>query len=177
MANLGFTFNPDTVEDRSSALAAGVYTAQIIEAEVKPTKAGTGTILKLTWQVADGPSERRRFWQSINIQNASAEAQRIGQSELKEITSALGLGPISTTDPLLFKPLIVSLGVKPDQNGVDQNVVKKVSAFGATAATRPATAPPPAEPPASGAFGQPKPAASASAPARGGTPWKKPAAA
>lgn len=175
MANFGFTFDPSTVEGKQTALPAGTYVAQIIEADVKPTKAGTGMILKLTWSVAEGPNEKRRFWQNVNIQNASAEAQRIGQAELKEITAALGLGPISSSDPLLFKPLVVTVSVEPDQNGVDRNQVRKVAAYGPKVASpkiERATGPNPGEvtgPTESPAgFGQAKPAATG---ARSGTPW------
>lgn len=131
MAYLGFTFDPNTVpadEDRE-LLPAGLYVAQVIESEVKATKSGSGQILKLTWEILQGPSSRRRVWQQINIVNANPTAQKIGQQELKRITDALGLGPITNSDALHFKPLTIQVAVKEAEGQYTaQNVIKDVRA-------------------------------------------------
>ena len=180
MANLGFTFNTDEAPDRQTPIEPGTYVANAIEADVVPNSKGTGTMLKLTWSITDGPSTGRRVWQNINIQHTNPDAQRIGQAELKEITAALGLASITNTEPLLFKPLMISVASETsNQDGKTRTVVKKVAPYGATPAKRPATGPNPA--PASenaAGFGQPRQAAeSAATGPRSGTPWGKKTAA
>lgn len=176
MANLGFTFNTDEAPDRQNPIEPGTYVANVIEADVQPNQKGTGTTLKLTWSITEGPSQGRRIWQNINIQHTNPDAQRIGQAELKEITASLGLASITSTDPLLYKPLVVTVANETSkQDGKTRTVIKKVAPYGSTPATRPATAPAPAQAaPSDGSFGQPRQAAGGQAGgARGGTPWGK----
>ena len=60
MANLhGFDANQVDPASNFDPLPAGKYLAAIIESEMKPTKAGTGNYLALTFQVLDGPHKGR----------------------------------------------------------------------------------------------------------------------
>jgi hypothetical protein len=122
------TFDPAAVEPSQGfeALPAGSYLAHIIESEVKDTKAGTGERLNLTWEIIDGPHEKRRVWQGINIKNQSVKAQEIGQGELSAILRAMGSGPIEDSEDMHFKPVIIRLKVEKDQNGNLKNEVAKV---------------------------------------------------
>lgn len=179
MANLGFTFNTDEAPDRQSPIEPGTYIAQVIEADVVANSKGTGTMLKLTWSITEGASNGRRAWQNINIQHTNPDAQRIGQAELKEITAALGIASISSTDPLLYKPLAITLANETSkQDGKTRTVVKKVAPYGSTPSTRQATGTPTQAAPSDGSFGQPRQAApSGQGAPRSGTPWGKKTAA
>lgn len=91
MANLGMTFKPEETEAVSfEALPVGEYEAEILDTDVGPTKTNSGIILKVTWRVISGEFENRRIWQNLNIQNDSAQAQKIGQGQLKQICEAAG---------------------------------------------------------------------------------------
>jgi hypothetical protein len=139
MAALGKTFDPSTVQD-DDVLPAGDYKAQIIDSELVPTKAGDGQRLTLTYEVTDGPFAKRQFWQGLNIVNPNAQAQSIAERELKRVTAALGLGPITDSDVLHFKPMIVNLGIeKGDGQYRDKNVVKGNKPLGAGVTASPTT--------------------------------------
>jgi hypothetical protein len=130
MAALGKTFDPNDVQD-DSVLPAGDYKAQIISSEISATKAGDGQRLNLTYEVTDGPFAKRQFWQGLNIVNPNAQAQAISERELKKITSALGLGAISDSDVLHFKPMIVTLAIEDGGAYRDKNIVKNNKPLGA----------------------------------------------
>lgn len=124
MGNLGH-FDPSQVKDERQLMPDGTYAAQVIESDVVPTKAGNGQILKLTWEIIEGPLERRRVWDQINIANQNAQAQEIGQRQLKRLCEALGLGPIGDSKQLEFKPVRIRVGTQKGEGGYDdRNVVK-----------------------------------------------------
>lgn len=166
MASLGNTFNPDEVEaDEFEPIPAGDYLAQIIDSEIAPTKAGTGQMLKLTYEIMDGELENRRLWDRLNIVNPNADAQRIAHQQLKKLCDALGTGPIQDSEELHFKPVIIQVSVKQDKNGDfgPQNVIRKFTALAGEAEVKPASK-------AAAQKAPSKPAQS------GGRPWQKRAA-
>jgi hypothetical protein len=151
MAQLGQAFDPASApqDDRSFDLIPnGWYPAQAIEADVQPTKSGNGQIIVLTWEIMQGPCEKRRVWQRINYINQNAQAQEIGQRELGGLCRALNLGPIQDTDVLKFKPVQIRVGVeKGDSQFEDKNQVKGFKPYGQGApAPQPAGAPPASQP-------------------------------
>jgi len=171
MGNLGGMFNPAQVPegDRPSGelLPVGSYTAQIIESSAAPAKSGRGMIANLTWEILDGPHERRRVWSRVNVFHENQMAQDIGQRFLKQITDALNLGPIDDTSALEFQPLEITVGVErsKDPQYPDRNEVKRVSPLPGRAAKPTPVAR--SAPPASTA--RPAPVTQ---PAR--RPWEKP---
>lgn len=169
MADLGGSFDPsDVPEDENrrdfDLIPSSWQTAQIIESSVEPTKSGSGDKLSLTWEIVEGKFERRKIWQTINIRNNSAEAERIGQRELADICEATGAGRIRDSEELHFKPCLIRVGLSKKQEGYEQrNEVKAVKASGGsgTAApqrqpeTRQTTAPPPRQAAAGGGTRRP----------------------
>jgi hypothetical protein len=172
MAKLGATFNPADVppSERGDGelLPSGRYTAHIIESAVVTAKSGRGEICNLTWEILDGSFERRRVWSRINVFHENQIAQDIGQRFLKQITDALGLGPIDDTTAIEFQPVEITVGVEKsrDPQYPDRNEVKRVSPI-AGRAPRAVQHARPAPSPASTA--RPAPVAQ---PAR--RPWEKP---
>lgn len=170
MADLGQTFDPQAVpaSDRDfDVIPAGQYQAQIVESEVVDTKARTGKMLKLTWEIMSGQFERRKVFHQINIVNQSAKAQEIGQRELAEICEATGAGVIKNSDALHFKPVMIRIAIEKQEGFDDKNIVKRVKPMAGNApaaAARPATQP--AQQPAQA---QPRPAAAGG----GSRPWAR----
>lgn len=166
MASLDEGFDPAAVEPRDSIepVPPGEYTAQIIASDIVFTKAGTGEMINLTWEITDGEYANRKFWQRINYMNQSAVAQKIGQQQLAEICAAVGLaGHMSDTEELHSQPVRVRVAIDAkDANYAPKNEVKAV---------KPLTAEPPAGKPA------PQPAPRAKAPAAAtAAPAARPAA-
>jgi hypothetical protein len=113
MANL-YGFDASKVEPSATfePLPAGKYLAAITESEMKPTKAGTGQFLQLTFQILEGPHKGRFVWSRLNLDNPNATAVQIAQAELSAICRAVGvLAPRDSVD-LHNLPLVISVRCK-----------------------------------------------------------------
>lgn len=131
MANLGESIDVDNiVPERGDfePLPAGPYMAQVTDSDVVATKAGTGSILKLTFEVMEGPYANRKFFMNLNFRNPNATAQRIAQEQIKQICDAVGhTGQLTDSEVLHYRPLRAQLVIKRDPEYGDKNEVKKVS--------------------------------------------------
>jgi hypothetical protein len=143
MSDFGFEFNAEEVpaseRGEFELIPAGTRAMfQITEAEIVPTKSGSG--LKYTAAILDGPFENRKVWGFINVQNANVQCENIGQRELADLCLAIGKAKVSATEDLLFEPFEATLGVQKDKSGQyePKNVIKKYHAKGGAA---PSTAP------------------------------------
>lgn len=113
MAELPGTFDPGAISDDRELLPAGDQLAQIFESDLVSAKSGTGQILKFGWEIISGPLSGRKLWTNVNVQNDNAQAQEIGQRDLKRICEGAGVGPIRNSDQLHFKPMTISIVVSP----------------------------------------------------------------
>lgn len=142
MANLN-GFNAGTVEPMNEyePIPAGKYSAVITKSEMKPTKSGKGSFLELTFQVLDSEHKGRQLWVRLNLNNPSALAEEIAQSELSSICRAVGiLEPKDSTD-LHGIPLVITVRQKAGQNGEPQNEVRGYAKQEGTQAARAPQAP------------------------------------
>jgi hypothetical protein len=131
----GFTFDANEVEpderqpgDFSPIPANTRVTLQAIEAELVPTKTGQG--IKLAFEVIAGQYEKRRVWEFINVQNASAQAEAIGRRQLADLCLAMGRPTVEATEDLLYAPFEATLGVKTDKTYGPKNMIRKYHAVG-----------------------------------------------
>jgi hypothetical protein len=168
MAKLGGTFDASSVEPNAplEALPAGDYKVQILQSEMRVTKAGTGQMLWLDMEVLEGPHQGRHVYDQLNLINPNPTAEEIAQRTLSAICHAVDKLQVADSEELHFQPLLVRVAVKP--NGYNEvkgyKPVKQVAAAGApiTAANGPTATPPTAAPQA-----RPAPAANTTA------PWKR----
>lgn len=131
MADLGFDFDPASApaDDRNfDPLPSGQYEAEIVASEVRDTKSGNGRLLALTWKIVAGAYENRQIWQNINIMHDNAQAQEIGQKQLRGVCDALGVAAVRDTEDLHFKPAVLVVGVQ--KNDATRNEVKQVKPLG-----------------------------------------------
>jgi hypothetical protein len=93
MASLGYTFDATQVDisDSFEPIPPGEYTVEVVESDVRPTKAGTGELIALTLRICDGEFENRRIWTNINHRNSNPKAQAIGEKQLAQLQHAVGL--------------------------------------------------------------------------------------
>ena len=90
MADLrGFDANQVEPSADFEPIPAGKYEAVITESEMKPTKAGTGHYLQLTFQVVEGEFKNRLLWARLNLDNPNATAVQIARAELSAICRAV----------------------------------------------------------------------------------------
>ena len=126
MANLN-NFDANNV-DPSVALdpiPAGKYIAVITETEMKPTKAGGGKYLQLTFQIVDGEYKGRLVWARLNLENKSEMTVKIARGELSAICRAVGVMAPKDSVELHNIPLEINVGLKKrDDNGEFTNVIK-----------------------------------------------------
>jgi len=106
-------------------LPAGKYTAVISDTEYKPTKAGGGKYLQLTFQVIDGEFKGRLVWARLNLENKSEMTVKIARGELSAICRAVGVMQPKDSVELHNVPLEISVGLKKrDDNGEFTNAIK-----------------------------------------------------
>ena len=94
-------------------LPAGWYDVAITGAELKSTKDGNGSYIKVRYDVTGPTHQGRVVFGNLNIQNASAKAEEIGRQQLGEIMRAIGLSRVQDTDQLIGGNLSIKLEVKP----------------------------------------------------------------
>lgn len=134
-------FDANTVEPAADfePIPSGKYLAVITESEMKPTKAGTGSYLQLTFQVTDGPHKNRLLWARLNLDNPNEQARQIAQAELSAICRAVGvLAPNDSID-LHDLPLLIHVKCKKrTDTGEITNEIKGFSKKESPAAVGPA---------------------------------------
>jgi hypothetical protein len=171
MAKLGGTFDASGVEPNAplEALPPGDYKVQILQSEMRVTKAGTGQLLWLDMEVLEGPLKGRHVYDQLNLINPNPTAEEIAQRTLSAICHAVGKLQVADSEELHFIPLIVKLAVKP--NGYNEvkgyKPIKQVAAAGAST---------PAVVPSQPALSSPSPVAAQVRPvpaANSTAPWKR----
>ena len=168
MAKLGGTFDASGVEPNAplEALPPGDYKVQILQSEMRVTKAGNGQMLWLDLEVLEGPLQGRHVYDQLNLINPNPTAEEIAQRTLSAICHAVGKLQVSDSEELHFLPMVVKVAVKP--NGYNEvkgyKPVKQVAAAGTPT---PAPNVPTAAPPTAAPQARPAPAATSTA------PWKR----
>jgi Protein of unknown function (DUF669) len=183
MAQLNFNARNVAPELPRDPIPAGVYLVHITESDVVATKNG-GQMLKLTHEVLEGPHKGRKVFSNINIQNSSAEAERIGQSQLSALCHAVNVLDLHESSMLHMIPLRMRVSIRPagpDKNGVPRDAQNEVKGYESARGAQPApaavgyqAAPAPQQPAA--AAQQPAFQVPPARPAGGAAPWARRAA-
>jgi len=162
MAQLNYTADANMATSYD-LLPKGKYLAMVIYSEIKPNKARTGDLLKLTFEVIDGQGKGRKVFESLNIRHQNKVAEKIGTEQLNALCLATGVLNLTDSEQLHNIPVMIDVVIEPGKDGYDdQNRVKGYAPANAVGTPTPARAAAPA----------------ASAPAASSTPvWKKKAAA
>lgn len=136
MATINFDATKVEPQEAFTVLPAGSYIAQIEESEIRPTKSGTGQMLKLKWRILDGQYKNRVVFGNLNIVNQNPEAEKIGQRQLSALCHAAGVLQLQDTMQLHAKPIKIKIKVRVDETGRydDQNDVTGFESAGGMAA-------------------------------------------
>ena len=125
MATLNF--NASAIDTTShDPIPSGTYEAVITGSEIKPTKAGNGTGINLTFEIVSESAKGRKVWEWINYQHPNQEAQRIGQQTLATICKAVGIAQLNETEQLHNIPLMITVAL--DKDDQTRNVIRKYAA-------------------------------------------------
>ena len=116
MAKLGGTFDATGVEPNAplEALPPGDYKVQILQSEMRVTKAGTGQMLWLDMEVLEGPLQGRHVYDQLNLINPNPTAEEIAQRTLSAICHAVGKLQVADSEELHFLPMLVRVAVQPN---------------------------------------------------------------
>lgn len=126
MANLN-GFNASEVDPSVGydPIPAGKYLAIITDSVMKPTKAGSGQYLQLTFQIIEGECKGRMVWARLNLDNPNAESVKFARAELSAICRAIGVLAPKDSLELHNIPVFVKVGQKPRKDtGEITNVIK-----------------------------------------------------
>lgn len=140
----GFNFDATQVTPAAAPnygpLPKGIYTAIVMDTDVKTTKNGDGQYIAVTFQIVDGEHANRRVWQNINVSNPNKQAEDIGRSELAALCFACGVDKLTDTEELHDIPLGIEVGI--DKKDPERNRVLGYNKLeGATAKPAAAAAP------------------------------------
>lgn len=128
MANLsGFDANQVEPTGDFEAIPAGKYLAVITDSEMKPNKAGTGSLLQLTFQIIEGDFENRLLWTRLNLDHPNATAVQIARADLSAICRAVGVLAPKDSVELHNLPLMINVRCKKRQDTGD--VVNEIKGY------------------------------------------------
>ena len=126
MGNLDFNTAETAAKNMDfDPLPPGRYKAQVTNSEVVPTKAGTGELLKLTFEILEGAHAGRLVFDQLNIANQSEKAEQIGRGMLSALCQACGKnGMVSDSIELHEIPIQIKLGIDSSPGYEPRNKVK-----------------------------------------------------
>lgn len=128
-------FDASTVEpsDSYDLVPAGWYQAIIVESEQVATKAGTGSYLKLRFDIIDGEHSGRVLFDNLNLDNPNQIAVEIAYKALSAICRAVGVMKPESSSDLHDIPLMIKVGIQPAKGEYEaSNRIKGYKAVGAT---------------------------------------------
>jgi hypothetical protein len=118
-------FNAGAIEPAAprGTIPAGKYKCVITGSGEQPTKAMTGTMLKLQMQVIEGPHQGQMVFDQLNVNNPSQTAMEIAQRTLSAICRAPGVMMPQDSSDLHNKPLLVTVTVETTKDYGTRNKV------------------------------------------------------
>lgn len=125
---LGFDPAQQETVNAYTVIPPGLYTVMAVKSEVKDTKKSGGKILEMTYQIVNGPNAGDTIVDNLNIVNASATAQNIGLSQLKDLCEAVGhVGLLSDSNSLHGKPFTIQVTVEEFESNKEAGKMLKSS--------------------------------------------------
>ncbi len=172
--DLGQVFNKQELPEAQGfdPIPAGDYRVQIAAAEVKQTKAGTGSYMSIRYDVLGPTHQGRVIFDTINVRNPSQAAEEIGRQQIGSLMGAIGLQTLRDTDQLIGSVCIVKVKIERDEQYGDKNRIKSWKAIEGAQLPQPQMPQmqQPAQQPTQQTSAMPG-AAPAAAPAAGKPPW------
>lgn len=126
MATLNFDAHDVEPTTEFDPIPAGKYLALISDSEMRPTKAGTGNYLQLTFEILEGEHKGRHLWARLNLDNPNETAVKIARAELSSVCRAVGVMQPKDSIELHNLPLTIVVKCKKrrDADEID-NVIAK----------------------------------------------------
>lgn len=139
MAELKFNASEVTPDTGFEPIPPGRYNVIITNSEIKDTKSGNGSYLKLTFQVQHETYHGRLIWSNLNLDNPNPKAVEIAQRELSALCRACGLDVID--DSMELHGIMISGQVKIRPAQGEWAAQNEISGFKAAVADTEESAP------------------------------------
>lgn len=107
----------EEIEDEYQLIPPGDYPVKITGSGVKTTKAGHDAI-EIECTIEDGKNTGRKVWNMFNINNPSAKAKAIANSQLNKLEKSIGIEGFNDTDELLGKRFVAEIVVNGEYNNI-----------------------------------------------------------
>lgn len=117
MAQLNFDARQVAPQTGFEPVPAGWYNVVIDETEMKPTKEGNGSYLKVRYSILDGQYAGRKIYGMITLQNSNPQAVEIGLKQLSAVAHAVGHLLVQHSEELHGKPLKIKVKIRNDKTG------------------------------------------------------------
>ena len=142
MAKLNLDISNIDTTDNSSILPVGDYQMQIVQSEIRNTKAGDGQYLWLELEILGPKYAGRKFWDRLNIINKNETAVSISKRKLASICAACGIvNTLDDSERLHFKPMRVTVKHRENKR---TNELEVDASYGSVSESAPAATPAPA---------------------------------
>jgi len=145
MANLGFVANVQDLPQGNtgdfSPLPDGWYTATVASAEIKQTKAGTGSYISVRYDITGPTHQGRVVFGNLNISNPNTKAEEIGRQQLGDLMRAIGLDTVQDTDQLIGGQCQIKLVTRQQEGYEPSNDIKSWKAVEGSRMPAPGAAP------------------------------------
>jgi hypothetical protein len=141
MATLNFNANEVEPNVGIEPVPADKYNAVIIESELKPTKAGNGQFLELTFEIIEGEYKGRKVWARLNIDNPNSQAVHIAKGDLSAICRAVNV--MTPEDSADLHNLPLEIAVKCRRNKETGDLTNEIKGYAAKGASTNPAAPAP----------------------------------
>ena len=129
MAQLNYDVNAEELESSYDPVPAGQYNVIITESAYEDNKSKTGKILKLTYQIMEGPFKDKKIFENLNLIHSNKQAEEISRKAFNSIGVALGFNKVEDSVQLHNKMLTLDVIVKNSEEYGLQNSIKKHLAY------------------------------------------------
>ena len=140
MTDLGFSVEASAPSIDFDVLPDGWYSARITQADVRETRAGTGSYISVRYDVTGPTHEGRVVWGNLNHSNPNPRTEQIARRDLLKIIAAIGLPGITDSEGLIGGECEIKLKIKTDDYGT-KNEVREWRAREGSSAPKPPAAP------------------------------------
>lgn len=121
-------------------IPAGWYKAVVVNAEERPTKAQTGSYIRLEIEVIDGEYQGRKIFENLNTENENQTARDIAIRQLGSLCRSINTPQPRGLSDLCDKPFMAKVAIRPPKDGYSaSNTVRE---YGALDGAKPAAAAP-----------------------------------
>lgn len=115
-------FDSNDVEDSEfQPLPRGDYTLTVVDSQVKPTKAATGTYMQVEFSVE---GSGKKLFDRFNITNPNPTAVKIGKSQLKQLCVVAGKPVLQDPHDLVGSRVKGTVSHKMYEGKVFEEIVK-----------------------------------------------------